>query len=122
MVDHSEAARREGSSEGSGLEPNSFCDASVRSREKDLLRRARFATIVARAFVAFPEADSLVAIFGSWGSGKTSTLNRAPEAPEKLEGVSIRYEAMLPRGSASFVATRGRVLGRDNRAKVGALA
>ena len=97
-------------------------ESGVRSREKDLLSRARFSTIVARAFVAYPEADSLVAIFGSWGSGKTSTLNRTPEAPEKLEGVSIRYEATLPRGSASFVATRGRLLGRDDRAKTGAFA
>jgi hypothetical protein len=122
LVDHSEAASREGSSEGSGLEPNSSCDASVRSREKGLLGRARFATSVARAFVAYPEADSLVAIFGSWGSGKTSTLNLAPEAPEKLEGVSIRNEATLPRGSATFVAMRGRLLGSGNRAKASALA
>ena len=122
MVDHSEAASREGSSEGGGLEPNSFCDASVRSREKDLLRRARFATIVARAFVGYPEADSLVDMFGSWGSGKPSTLNLVLEAPEKLEGESIRNEAMLPRGSASFVATRGRLLVSDNRTKASALA
>ncbi len=97
-------------------------ESGVRSREKDLLSRARFSTIVARAFVAYPEADSLVAISGLWGSGKTSTLNRAPEAPERLEGVSIRNEATLPRGSASFVATRVRLLGSDNRAKASAFA
>jgi hypothetical protein len=85
LVDHSEAASREESSEGSGLEPSSFGDASVRSREEDVLGRAQFATIVAQAFVAYPEADSLVvALFGSWGSGKTSTLNFALEALEEV--------------------------------------
>ena len=96
-------------------------ESGVRSRENDLSSRARFSTIAARAFVAYPEADSLVAIFAR-GLGKTSTLNRTPEAAEKLEGVSIRYGATLPRGSASFVATRGRLLGRDDRAKAGAFA
>jgi hypothetical protein len=43
-------------------------------------------------------------------------------ALEEVEGVSIRNEAMLPRGSASFVATGGRLLGSDNRAKGRALA
>jgi hypothetical protein len=95
LVDHSGAASREGSSGGSGLEPSSFCDASV---------RARLATIVAWAFVAYPEADNLVILFGSWGSGKTSTPNIALEALGEVEGVSIRNEAMLPRGGASFVA------------------
>ena len=36
--------------------------------------------------------------------------------------MSIRNEDTLPRGSASFVVTRGRVLGRDNRAKGRSLA
>jgi hypothetical protein len=122
LVDHSEAASCEGSSGGSRLEPSSFCDASVRSREENLLVRARLATIVARAFVAYPEADNLVVLFGSWGSGKISTPNIALEALGEVEGLSIRNEAMLPRGSASFVAARGRLLGSDNRAKVSALA
>jgi hypothetical protein len=122
LVEHSEAASREVSSDGSGLEPSSFGNTSVRSRKEDLPVKARLATIVARAFVGYPEADSLVAMFGSWGSGKASALNLAPEAPEKLEGESIRNEATRPRGSASFVATRGRLLGSDNRTKVSALA
>ena len=122
LVDHSEAASREGSSDGSGLEPSSFSNTSVRSREEDLPVKARLATIVARAFVGYPEADSLVDMFGSWGSGKPSTLNLVLEATEKLEGESIRNEAMLPRGSASFVATRGRLLVSDNRTKASALA
>ncbi len=122
MVDHSEAASREGSPDGSGLEPSSFCDASVKSREENLLVRARLATILTRAFVAYPEADDLVVLFRSWGSGKISTPNIALEALEEVEGVSIRNEAMLPRGSASFVAARGRSLGSDNRTKAGALA
>jgi hypothetical protein len=77
LVDHSETASREGSSDESGLEPSRFGNTSVKSREEGLLVRARFATIVARAFVAYPEADNLVVLFGSWGSSKTSTLNFA---------------------------------------------
>jgi hypothetical protein len=122
LVDHSEAASREGSSDKSGLEPSRFGNTSVRSREGDLLVRARFATIVARVFVAYPEANNLVALFGSWGSSKTSTLNFALEALGEVEGVSIRNEAVPPRGSASFAATGGRLLGSDNRDKASALA
>ncbi len=43
-------------------------------------------------------------------------------ALEEVEGVSIRNEAMLPWGSASFVVTGGRSLGGDDRAKGRALA
>ena len=119
LVDHSGAASRE----GSGLEPSSFGDAPVRSREEDLLSWARFATTVAQAFVAYPEADSLVvALYGPWGSGKTSTLNFALEALVESEGVSIGNEPVLPRGGASFVVSEGRLLGSDNRAKGSALA
>ncbi len=40
---------------------------------------------------------------------------------EEVDGVSIRNEAMLPQGSASIAATRGRLLGGDARAKGRAL-
>jgi hypothetical protein len=80
------------------------------------------ATLVARAFVAYPEAHDLVDPFGSWGSGNTSTLNVAPEALEEVEGVSIGNEAMITRRSASFAATKGRLFGSDNRTKGSALA
>jgi hypothetical protein len=43
-------------------------------------------------------------------------------AREEVDGVSIRNEAMLPQGSASFVATRGRLLGGGARAKGRTLA
>ena len=43
-------------------------------------------------------------------------------ALEEVEGVSIRIEAIFPRGSASVAATGGRLLGSDNRAKGIALA
>jgi hypothetical protein len=122
LVGHSEAASREGSSEESGREPSSFGEASIPSQEEGSLGRARFATIVARAFVAYPEAHSLVALFGSRGSGNTSTLNFASETLEEVEGVSIRNEAMLPHISAGFAATVGRLLGSDNGAKGSALA
>ena len=42
-------------------------------------------------------------------------------ALEKVERVSIRNEAMVPRGSARFVATGGRLFGSYNRAKGRAL-
>jgi hypothetical protein len=38
-------------------------------------------------------------------------------ALEEVDGVSIRNEAMLPQGSASIVATRGRFLSGDARTK-----
>ena len=122
LVGHSEAASREESSEESGRESSNFGDASIPSREEGSLGRARFDTIFAWAFVAYPEAHSLVALFGSRGSGNTSTLNFASETLEEVEGVSIRNEAMLPHVSAGFAATVGRLLGSDNGAKGGALA
>ena len=123
MVDHSEAASREGRREGSGLEPSSFGDASVRSQEEGLLGRARFATIVAQEFVAYSEADGLVTtLFGSRDAGKTSTLTFALDALGGIVGVRIRNEAMLPRGSAHFVETGGRLLGSDDRARGRAIA
>ena len=79
LVGHSEAASREESSEESGHESSNFGDAAIPSREEGSLGRARFAIIVARAFVAYPEAHSLVALFGSRGSGNTSTLTFASE-------------------------------------------
>jgi hypothetical protein len=39
----------------------------------------------------------------------------------EVEGVLIRNEAMVPRGSARFVATGGRLFGSYNRAKGRAL-
>ncbi len=122
LVGHSEAASREESSEESGRESSNFGDASIPSREEGSLGRARFDTIFAWAFVAYPEAHSLVALFGSRGSGNTSTLNFASEMLEEVEGVSIRNEAMLPHVSAGFAATMGRLLGSDNGAKGSALA
>ncbi len=41
---------------------------------------------------------------------------------EKVQGVSIRNEAMLPRARASYVVTGGRVLGSHKRVEGGALA
>src|SRR4028118_1586525 len=39
----------------------------------------------------------------------------------EVEGVSMKNEAILPRGSVSCVATRGRLLGSDTRVKGSAL-
>jgi hypothetical protein len=90
LVDDAEIANPERSSEAGGFGTSGFGDAPVRSREEDLLGRARFATILAQAFVAYPEADSLVvALYGPWGSGKTSTLNFALEALKEVEGESV---------------------------------
>jgi hypothetical protein len=128
LVGHSEAASREESSEESGRESSNFGDASIPSREEGSLGRARFDTIFAWAFVAYPEArtypeaHSLVALFGSRGSGNTSTLNFASEKLGEVEGVSIRNGAMLPDIGAGFAATVGRLLGSDNGAKGSALA
>ena len=53
----------------------------VERREDDKLDRAAFASLLARALVANPERRSMVAaLYGDWGSGKTSTLNLCFEA------------------------------------------
>jgi predicted KAP-like P-loop ATPase len=56
-------------------------DRAISSRKEDLLDRANFATEIARALASWNGEDSLVvALYGEWGSGKSSVKNMAVEA------------------------------------------
>src|SRR5215208_2268005 len=59
--------------------------------EEDRLGWSDFARLLARALVEYPEASSLVvALYGDWGSGKTSTLNLCFRALEDLRAEDER--------------------------------
>lgn len=56
-------------------------DRPISVATEDRLGRSAFARMLARALVEHPQASSfVVALYGGWGTGKTSTLNLAFEA------------------------------------------
>ncbi len=62
-------------------------DRPITSKEEDLLDRADFATALAKAIDGWNESDSLVvALYGPWGSGKSSVKNIALEALRSRQG------------------------------------
>ena len=62
-------------------------DRPITSKEEDLLDRASFATALAAAIDGWNESDSLVvALYGPWGSGKSSVKNMALEALRSRQG------------------------------------
>lgn len=65
-----------------GTEPHPFsADRPITSKEEDLLDRANFATSLSKAIEGWTENDSLVvALYGIWGSGKSSVKNMVLEA------------------------------------------
>ena len=75
------------------LGKRSYVDRPIEKSEEDLLERGSFAHSVARAILGWKERDSLViAIYGKWGSGKSSVknlivefLDDEDEHPEILE-------------------------------------
>lgn len=61
-------------------------DGPITSRRHDLLSRAPFADRIADAIVGWTEDESLVvAIYGAWGSGKTSVKNMVVESLQESE-------------------------------------
>lgn len=62
-------------------------DRPITSRSKDLLNRSAFAESLASAIKGWTGNDSLViALYGSWGSGKTSVKNMALESLRESKG------------------------------------
>ena len=62
-------------------------DRPITSKEEDLLDRADFATALATAIDGWNESDSLVvALYGPWGSGKSSVKNMVLEALRSKQG------------------------------------
>lgn len=61
-------------------------DRPIASRERDLLGRSGFAESLASAIKGWTGNDSLViALYGSWGSGKSSVKNMILEALREVK-------------------------------------
>ncbi|MGO9014023.1 MAG: P-loop NTPase fold protein [Dissulfurispiraceae bacterium] len=60
-------------------------DQPVKTHKDDLLGRASFAKSLGNVILKYKEKDSLViALFGEWGSGKTSIINMAMEEINRI--------------------------------------
>jgi predicted KAP-like P-loop ATPase len=60
-------------------------DRPIETASEDRLGRSGFARILARALVKRSESSSVVlALYGGWETGKTSTLNLAFEALDEM--------------------------------------
>lgn len=58
-------------------------DNPIMSTQEDLLERAAFSRSLAQAILAYGEKESIVtALYGDWGSGKTSVINMVLESIE----------------------------------------
>ena len=75
-------------------------DAPIKNRNQDSLGRTAFARSLAQAIIERDEKESLVVgIYGSWGSGKTSTMNILEDElnefclKEKKDLVVIQFSA-----------------------------
>jgi predicted KAP-like P-loop ATPase len=69
------------------LVPNLSSDRPISSLSEDLLGRGGFAVALANAFIQWRGEDSLVvALYGPWGSGKSSLKNMVLEMIRRHEG------------------------------------
>ena len=99
--------------------PDFSADRPIETREQDRLGRRSFAEAIAKAIGAWDGNDSLVvAIYGAWGSGKTSLKNMILEAlrettpaPDNLEFNPWEHSGHQDL-SESFFREVGVVLGR----------
>ena len=61
-------------------------DKPIETEKDDFLGRKRFSQHLGKALLDWKEKESLViAIYGEWGSGKTSVINLASENIEKSD-------------------------------------
>lgn len=91
----------------------------IESFEEDRLGRSNFARLLARALVEYPEESSLVvALYGDWGSGKTSTLNLCFRALEDMRAederpLLVRFNPWWFSNTAELLAQFFERLGND---------
>lgn len=76
-------------------------DRPIETSREDLLGRSKFANQLARSILEMDHHDTFtIALYGKWGSGKTSVLNmmcaeigrRCKEMPETDKPIVIRFE------------------------------
>jgi predicted KAP-like P-loop ATPase len=84
-------------------------DRPISVKAEDRLGRSDFARMLARALVERPQASSfVVALYGGWGTGKTSTLNLAFEALNEFVGG--RQDLLLVRFNPWWYSNTGELL------------
>jgi len=75
-------------------------DLPIRSKREDLLSRAKFSFALADALLGYEHTESVVtAIYGDWGSGKSSVVNlvlerveeRAADLPKERRPIVLRF-------------------------------
>jgi predicted KAP-like P-loop ATPase len=90
-------------------------DRPIRSKKDDVLKRAKFAERLADNLTSWDGTDSLVvALFGAWGSGKTSVKNMLLEAVRRKHTAAIPVMEFNPwqlSGTGEIPATFFRELG-----------
>lgn len=65
-------------------------DLPIKSSKDDLLARASFSRALADAVVSYDSKDSVVtALYGSWGSGKSSVVNMVLERIEEISSSMV---------------------------------
>jgi predicted KAP-like P-loop ATPase len=105
-------------------------DRPIATREEDLLGRANFSEALATAIKSWREKDSLViALYGPWGSGKTSVKNMVldylrgsvKDSPEIVEFNPWQWAGQEQLANAFFEEI-GKVLGRRTTRKTKQIA
>jgi predicted KAP-like P-loop ATPase len=90
-------------------------DRPIRSKKDDVLKRAKFAERLADDLKSWDGNDSLVvALYGAWGSGKSSVKNMVPEAVRRKRAATIPIMEFNPwqlSGTGDIPATFFRELG-----------
>lgn len=94
-------------------------DAPIRSIAEDLYGSIGLARAIHRVLRSAPSAWSTrVALYGSWGSGKTSVLNLLEELETKDKAIIVRFSAWAASGQAGIIAmfysTLAERLAREN--------
>lgn len=85
--------------------PSNGHDAPIQSAAEDLYGSAGIARAIHRVLRSAPPAWSTrVALYGPWGSGKTSILNLLEQLETKDNAVVLRFSAWAATGEAGIIA------------------